>query len=338
MFSALARFRSIAWLLAAVLFTLLLVACSPVGSPLLSRSFGAVCADSSTAASTPVTAAAGANIAQDAWGAAAAAAAATSASARAGASAPATASADATTSLATARTLLAPATPAVATTAEVDAAVSWAKRRRGVVAFAVATTDGRVRGYRVDQRYVTASVVKAMLLVGYLRAHKKLSGSARSTLTNMIHVSDNTAATNIYHSVGDGGLRKVAKAAKMKRFSVSVSWGRAQLTPSDQARFFLHMDSLIPKQHRAFARHLLSNISADQSWGIPAIARPAKWTVFFKGGWRSTGRGQLVHQIARLERKDSTIAIAVMTDGDPSMGYGIATIRGVTARLLGVTK
>jgi hypothetical protein len=57
--------------------------------------------------------------------------------------------------------------------------------------------------------------------------------------------------------------------------------------------------------------------------------------VLFKGGWRSTGRGQLVHQVARLERKHATFGLAVMTDGDPSMGYGIGTIEGVTARLVG---
>ena len=71
-----------------------------------------------------------------------------------------------------------------------------------------------------------------------------------------------------------------------------------------------------------------------QSWGIPHVARP-RWRVLFKGGWRSTGRGQLVHQVARLERHHATFSMAVMTDGDPTMGYGISTIEGVTAKLVG---
>jgi hypothetical protein len=38
--------------------------------------------------------------------------------------------------------------------------------------------------------------------------------------------------------------------------------------------------------------------------------------------------------VARLERPGRVFSIAVMTDGDPSMGYGIDTIQGVTAALL----
>jgi hypothetical protein len=56
--------------------------------------------------------------------------------------------------------------------------------------------------------------------------------------------------------------------------------------------------------------------------------------VFFKGGWRGTGLGQLVHQVGRLEGHGLTFSMAVMTDGDPSMGYGIQTIQGVTGSLL----
>ncbi len=226
----------------------------------------------------------------------------------------------------------------VPTSSRVAAAVEWVKARHGVVAFAVVDSSGRLSGYRVNTRFVTASVVKAMLLTGYLRTHSSLSASARSTLTRMIHVSDNNAATAIYRIVGDAGLRKVAKAAGMTHFSVAYSWGRAQLTPADQARFFSRMDSLLPAKYRTFARYQLSHITAAQSWGIPATARPKGWTVFFKGGWRGTARGQLVHQVARLEKDGTRFSVAIMTDGDPSMGYGVATIAGVTQRLLGIAK
>lgn len=228
---------------------------------------------------------------------------------------------------------------AAPTRSRIAAATRWAAGRQGVVAYAVVTSDGRTYGYHVDEQFVTASVIKAMLLTQYLRTHETLSASAKTTLTNMIHVSDNNAATAIYHVVGDAGLRDVARAAGMTHFGASNgTWGNAQLTPADQARFFYRMDSLIPENHDAFARHLLSHISAEQSWGIPAVARPAGWTVFFKGGWRTTTRGQLVHQMSRLEKDGTTISIAVMTDGDPSMDYGIATIRGVVSRLLGLTR
>lgn len=228
---------------------------------------------------------------------------------------------------------------AVPTTAAVAAATSWLKHRRGVVGYATIDSGGKMYGYHVDQRFVTASVVKAMLLVAYLRHNPKPGRWAIRTLTNMIHVSDNDAATAIYRKVGDKGLREVARAAGMTRFWVGGgTWGKAQLTPADQARFFLRMDSLLPSRDVGFARGLLSHISSAQSWGIPAVARPAGWTVFFKGGWRTTNRGQLVHQASRLESHGTTISIAVMTDGDPTMGYGIATIRGVTQRLLGIAR
>jgi hypothetical protein len=219
----------------------------------------------------------------------------------------------------------------------VAAARRYLAGRSGYTSFAVVDSEGRLSGANVHRRYVSASVVKAMLLVAYLRkldaAHRGLDSGSRSILYPMIHVSDNSAATAVWSRVGDPALYRLARAAGMTDFSIVGIWARAQISAADQALFFFQLDTLVPRRFRGYARSLLSGIAGYESWGIPAVARP-RWHVFFKGGWRGTGRGQLVHQVARLERGRVRMAMAVMTDGDPSMGYGISTIQGVTGRLL----
>jgi len=210
--------------------------------------------------------------------------------------------------------------------------------RAGVKSFAVVTTEGRLYGASVHRRFVSASVVKAMLLVAYLRKlhreHRGLDSYSRSLLDRMIHVSDNDAATKVWSIVGDPRLRRLARHAGMKNFSIEGIWANAMISAADQARFFFDIKRLVPRKFRRYALHLLSHITSSQSWGIPAVARPRGWTVFFKGGWRGTSRGQLVHQTARLERSHDRMALAVLTDGDPSMGYGIQSIEGTAGRLL----
>ena len=218
------------------------------------------------------------------------------------------------------------------------AARRYLRSRAGVTSLAVADSRGRISGAHLHRAFPSASVVKAMLLVAYLQKlhaeHRGLSSGDKAILEPMIHVSDNNAATAVYSRVGDHGLYAVARLAKMTDFSVSGFWANAEISAADQSRFFLGMDRLIPKRFDRYARHLLRGIVGYESWGIPRAARPRGWRVYFKGGWRGTGRGQLVHQVARLERPHLRIAIAVMTDGDPSMLYGEQTIQGVAARLL----
>jgi hypothetical protein len=223
--------------------------------------------------------------------------------------------------------------------AAIRRAEAYLAGRAGRTALAVVDSEGRVSGLREHQTFITASVVKAMLLVAYLRrlhalGQRRVDSRSNSFLYPMINVSDNSAATQCWSIVGDAGLDSVARAAGMSEFSISGSWGSAQLSAADQARFFFEMDSLIPSEFVGYARSLLSTIAGYESWGIPTIARPLGYEVFFKGGWRSTGLGQLVHQIARMEGHHRSFSIAVMTDGDPSMDYGINTIQGVTAALL----
>ncbi len=222
----------------------------------------------------------------------------------------------------------------------VAGATSYLGQRTGRTAFAVVDSEGRISGVNIHWTFPTASVVKAMLLTAYLRhldaiGQHTIDSYSASFLYPMIHVSDNNAATTCWSIVGDAGLYSVAAAAGMTDFSVSGLWGTALLSPADQAHFFFIMDSLIPREFVGYARFLLSTIEPSQSWGIPVIARPLGYRTFFKDGSEPTGLGQLVHQVDRLEGHGRTFSIAVMTDGDPTMQYGIDTIQGVAAALLG---
>jgi hypothetical protein len=222
----------------------------------------------------------------------------------------------------------------------VSRAVAYLSTRIGRTAFAVVDSEGRMSGVHIHWTFPTASVVKAMLLVGYLRrldamGERRIDAGSNSFLYPMIHISDNDAATRTYSIVGDSGLYSVARAAGMTDFSVSAGWLSARLSPADQAHFFFEMDSLIPHEFVGYARFLLSTIEPSQSWGIPVIARPLGYQPFFKDGSIPTPLGEAVHQVDRLEGHGRTFSVAVMTDGDPSMQYGIDTIEGVAASLLG---
>jgi hypothetical protein len=217
--------------------------------------------------------------------------------------------------------------------------------RGGRTALAVIDSEGRLSGVNLNEQFITGSVVKAMLLVAYLR-HLEAIGQhyidpySASFLYPMINVSDNDAASKCWSIVGDAGLYAVAAAAGMTHFSIDTtatwggSWGAALIAAADQARFFFEMDSLIPREFVGYASFLLSTIAGYESWGMPAIARPLGYAVFFKAGWRPSPDVFLVHQIARLQGHHHTFAIAVMTDGDPDMEYGIDTIQGVTQALM----
>lgn len=218
--------------------------------------------------------------------------------------------------------------------AAIARARGWLKGRAGRTAFAVVDDRGLLHGTRMHEQFESASLIKAMLLVACLRELDArgavLDAGTRALLDPMIRSSDNDAASAIFARVGEAGLRELAADAGMTDFASLPAWGSSAVSAADQARFFALLDRLLPRRSARYARGLLAGVVPDQSWGIPAVARPAGWTVLFKGGWRE----RIVNQAARLERRGRTIAIAVLSDDNPSMGYGIATAEGVTRALL----
>jgi beta-lactamase class A len=216
------------------------------------------------------------------------------------------------------------------------AARAWAAQRAGDVSFAV-RTERRAWSWRGTTTYRSASVVKAMLLVAYLRRldvrRRALRTDERALLGPMIRFSDNDAASAIHARVGVSGLSALGRRVHMKHFVPYPVWGGSTITADDQARFFLRVDRLVPRRHRGYAMALLRGIVTGQRWGI-ADALPTGWRIAFKGGW---GRGvtrEVSHQAALLTNDGLRVSIAVLTADNPSDGYGPATQRGVAARLL----
>jgi hypothetical protein len=242
-------------------------------------------------------------------------------------------------------------TPAYPSAARVLAAERYLTLRAGIAAFALVDSHGRLAGADIRRRFHSASIVKAMMLVAYLRMlaarHRSLEPADAALLYPMIHSSDNAAASAVLAIVGQAALDRVADDAHMSDFEpASGWWAFTEVSAADLARFFSLFDSLVPPRFDRYARSLLSSIEPSQSWGIPAVARP-EFAVFFKGGWLPESEG-LVNQAARLERPGITFSLAVLTQDDPSapsssasakaaeaMQYGEQTIAGVAERLLG---
>ncbi len=219
----------------------------------------------------------------------------------------------------------------------VRAVQRWLRSRGGTNSWALVDSWGRMHRFAPGRVYVSASLVKAMLLVAYLRGigNRAPDAGERASLDPMIKVSSNDAADTVYYRVGDAALYRLARLAGMRNFSVAGYWANAHFSAEDQARFFNRIDRLVPKASRGYARSLLSSIVDYQRWGFSRYSLAAGFKTFFKGGWRGTGAGQLVHEAALFERGRTRVSMAVLTDGNPSHDYGTETLRGVAQRVFG---
>jgi Beta-lactamase enzyme family len=214
-------------------------------------------------------------------------------------------------------------------------AARYAADRAGGVSFGVRTRGG-LRGVGVERVVPSASVVKAMLLVAYLREpdvrRRALRPADRALLGPMIRRSDNAAASQVCNVVGTDGLARLARRARMRRFQATRPWGLSTVDVADQTRFFLRIERHLPRRHRRYALRLLGSVVPSQRWGIARV-RPRGWALYFKGGWGS-GTGWVDHQVALVRRGRRRLAVAILITSSPSHEYGNETLRGVAARLL----
>ena len=218
----------------------------------------------------------------------------------------------------------------------VAAAKRYASRRTGEVSFAIVDWAGRDYRFHGSRTAPSASVIKAMLLVVYLRRpgvrNQPLTRAERALLRPMIRRSDNGAASLVASIVGQRRIDRLARAARMRDFRFSYVWGLSRISPRDQARFMRRLDRYVPRRHRRFALRQLARVTPTQRWGVGRV-KPPGWALYFKGGWGG-GTGWVNHQVALLKRGERRVSLAIFTESNPTHGYGKQTLRGVAARLL----
>ena len=224
--------------------------------------------------------------------------------------------------------------------AQAAAAQRFAVTRDGRVGWAVLDHRGMpVAGWRMHERFQSASVFKAMLAVCFLNdprvRGRALTSTERSRLRAMITRSDDPAANWMYGRVRQSCLYRLARNVGMRGFSTSSHWGRTQITPYGTANLFFRLDRRIVLRHRAQAMRWFRGVVPSQRWGLAPVV-PRGMSISFKGGFAlSYGGGHTISQGALLAAPNGhRIAVAVLTTHSPTAAYGHATIEGIGGRLL----
>jgi hypothetical protein len=204
------------------------------------------------------------------------------------------------------------------------------------------TVDDRRTGVvcRWDEghRFDSASVVKATILAALLRWHQEtrrpLTANEKSLATAMITQSDNNAASALWAEVGHARLRHFLNLARMTETILGPSgyWGLTQITARDELtllRLLTGANSVLSNASRSYELGLMARVIPSQRWGTPAGA-PSAVTVHVKNGWlpRAT-RGWRIHSIGAFTGHGRDYMIAVLTDDNPTMTYGVDTIERI---------
>jgi Beta-lactamase enzyme family len=216
-----------------------------------------------------------------------------------------------------------------------------AARRGRVSAVAVGVDDPGLRltcWVSPSTHFDSASVVKATILGALLRKamdqHRFLTGSEVSLARAMITRSDNNAASALWARVGRSSLQRFLNLARMTQTILGPGgfWGLTQITAHDEItllRVLLYPNSVLDTASRTYELHLMAQVIASQRWGVPAGA-PTGLTVHVKNGWlpRAT-HGWRIHSIGGFTGHGRSYSIVVLTQNNPTMGYGIVTIEAI---------
>jgi len=216
-----------------------------------------------------------------------------------------------------------------------------AARRGRVSTVAVAVDDpglGLVCWLNRFSSFDSASVIKVTILAALLRKaedqHRHLTATEAARARAMITRSDNDAATALWAELGRSYLQHFLDVAGMRHtwLGPGDDWGLTQITANDQVavlQLLLYGNTVLDPASRSYALKLMAAVIPAQRWGVPAGA-PTGLTVHVKNGWLPLAtHGWRIHSIGCFTGHGNSYSIVVLTQDNPTMAYGIATIEAI---------
>ncbi|GAB2845105.1 hypothetical protein GCM10027074_09920 [Streptomyces deserti] len=191
---------------------------------------------------------------------------------------------------------------------------------------------------RPSTAYDSASVVKVTVLATLLWDAKKqgryLTDREATLAKAMITKSDNAATSTLWKQLGMTKIRGFLTAAGMTQTKPGANgyWGLTQITVTDEQKLLKLItarNTVLSDNSRAYILKLMGEVVSSQRWGTP-YGVPSGVAVHVKNGWlqRST-HGWRVHSVGTFDGGGHDYMITVLTHGNSTMNYGIATIQAV---------
>ncbi|MFF2806463.1 serine hydrolase [Streptomyces sp. NPDC058000] len=195
--------------------------------------------------------------------------------------------------------------------------------------------SGTSCAFQAGTSFDSASVVKVTVLGALLRqaeeAHRVLTPHEVTLTTAMITKSDNASTDALWHQVGRAGIQHFLDLAGMRHTvpGPGGSWGLTQITAADQLtlmRLLTTDNAVLDAASRDYALDLMQKVVPEQRWGVPAGA-PSSATAHLKNGWLPRAhQGWRVHSVGSFSGSGNDYAMALLSTGSDTMGYGVATV------------
>jgi hypothetical protein len=207
--------------------------------------------------------------------------------------------------------------------------------------FAVAVDDlttGSQATYAGTQEFVTASIVKVDILVTLLyqaqEAGQALTPEDQDLATTMIENSNNDSASDLYDDVGgSGAIDSANTVCGLSETTAGTDgyWGLTTTTVDDQLRLlrvvFTRPSPLSPAS-QDYIQSLMSQVEADQQWGVTAAADPGTGFMV-KNGWLPNPYLWEINSIGEVTHDGQRMLIAVLSDDNASEASGISLVEAV---------